>query len=184
MNVKALTVALAAILLTVAANAQQNVNRVKPAPSTTGFRAEFIANLDDVASKYLDLAESIPADKYGWRPAKGVRSISEVFVHVAASNYFLATYAGAKAPAGLDGDMEKDITAKAAVLLEMKKSFEFLRNHARNLTDAQLESAVRMFDSRTTFRGVLLTIISHIHEHLGQAIAYARMNGVVPPWSR
>jgi len=146
-----------------------------------GFKAEFVANLDEVQEKIMELAESVPADRYGWRPAPDVRSVSEVYMHIAGGNYFLATFLGVKPPK-MSGDIEKDVTRKAEVLGELRKSFEHLRAAAAGVAD--LDKPVKMFGAPTTYRGVLMTVLSHLHEHLGQSIAYARMNGVVPPWSR
>ena len=151
------------------------------APAPNGFRAEFLTNLDDVQDKILDLAESLPADKYSWRPGPDVRSTSEVFMHVAGGNYFLGTFLGAKPPK-MNGDIEKVITKKADVIAELKRSFDHLRAAVNATTD--LEKPVKMFGTQTTNRGVLVTVLSHLHEHLGQSVAYARINGVVPPWSR
>jgi uncharacterized damage-inducible protein DinB len=155
----------------------------KPAGGTPkGFRAEFLADLDEAEKKIIDLAAAVPADKYAWRPAEGVRSISEVYTHIAGANYFLATFVGAKPPADMPQDIEK-ITDKTKVLAELKKSFDFLRTTFANTPDADFEKSVKMFNDTTTERGVYVTILTHLHEHLGQSIAYARMNGVVPPWS-
>ncbi|HYC58331.1 MAG TPA: DinB family protein [Thermoanaerobaculia bacterium] len=151
------------------------------APKLTGFKAEFFMNLDEVEDKIMDLAESVPADRYSWRPTADVRSTSEVFMHVVGGNYFLATFLGVPAPK-MNGDIEKKITKKADVIAELNRSFDHLRN-AVNAT-ADLEKPVKMFGNQTTQRGVLITMLSHLHEHLGQSVAYARMNGVVPPWSR
>lgn len=174
------------VLPSIAQARSQNVPRAAattPAAPKTGFRAEFVANLDEVENKLMSLVESTPADKFGWRPGTDVRSLSEIYMHVAGGNYFLPTFIGAKAPAR-EGDMESKITAKADVIAELKKSFQHLRHSVSTLTDADLEKPVKMFGTQTTYRGVLMTILSHLHEHLGQSIAYARMNGVVPPWSR
>jgi uncharacterized damage-inducible protein DinB len=158
-------------------------NAAKPpaVAKENGFKAEFFTNLDDAQEKILDLASSIPAEKYGWRPAPEVRSISEVFMHIAGGNYFLTSFVGAEAPK-MNGDIEKTITKKDDVIAELKRSFDHLRNAAHAASD--LEKPVKMFGTQTTYRGVLVTILSHLHEHLGQSVAYARMNGVVPPWSR
>ncbi|MGZ8710994.1 MAG: DinB family protein [Thermoanaerobaculia bacterium] len=156
-------------------------NAVKPAPPMNGFRAEFFANLDEVEEKILDLAESTPAEKFTWRPASDIRSISEVYMHVAGGNYFLATFLGTPAP-NRTSDLEKTVTKKADVVAELKRSFEHLRAAASRTED--LEKPVKVFGNPTTHRGVMLTILSHLHEHLGQSIAYGRMNDVVPPWSR
>ena len=171
--------ALTVPLLAYAKGPQQNA--AKLAPPLTGFRAEFFANLDEVEEKILDLAESTPADKFTWRPAPDVRSVSEVYMHIAGGNYFLTTFLGVTPPKRTS-DLEKTVTRKADVIAELKRSFEHLRAAARATED--LEKQVKMFGSPSTHRGVMVTILSHLHEHLGQSIAYGRMNGVVPPWSR
>ena len=175
----------AVLVLPSAAFAKAPQNSPKPAAKApapaNGFRAEFLTNLDDVQEKILDLAESLPADKFAWRPAPDVRSTSEVFMHIAGGNYFLCTFLGMDPPK-MNGDIEKKITRKADVIAELNRSFEHLRNAVNATSD--LEKPVKMFGTQTTQRGVLITMLSHLHEHLGQSVAYARMNGVVPPWSR
>lgn len=178
---KVLRLLLLAVLFPTLASARvQQAPKAQNGTPPTGFRAEFIANLDDVEKKLVSLAEATPADKFTWRPSKDVRSISEVYTHIAGSNYFLASFLGVDAP-GIEGDLEKTVTKKAEVIAELKRSFAHLRKASASVRD--LEAPVKMFGNQTTCRGVLVTVISHLHEHLGQSIAYARMNGVVPPWS-
>lgn len=148
-----------------------------------GFRQEFLLQLADVEDKVVRLAEAIPAEKYQWRPSRDIRSVSEVYMHVAGGNYFLMTFLGVKPPGAMPQNLEK-ITDKAKVIAELKKSFEHVRGVASGMSNADLEKNVRMFGNETTQRGVLITILNHAHEHLGQSIAYARMSGIVPPWSR
>lgn len=159
-------------------------NSQKPAPKpAAGFKAEFFTALDEVQKKITDLAAAVPADKYGWRPAEGVRSVSEVYMHIAGANYFLATFLGVQPPATMPKDIEK-ITDKQKVLAELQKSFDHLRAVAKTMNPADLDKPVTMFGNPTTQRGVYSTIMNHLHEHLGQSIAYARINGIVPPWSK
>lgn len=174
------------LLLLVPCLAPCNVEaRVQTAPQAAAkphaFKSEFTANLNEVQEKLFELAEATPADAYAWRPAPGVRSISEVYMHIAGGNYFLATFLGVDPPK-MNLDLEKKVTKKADVLAELKKSFDHLRSAANGVSD--LEKPVKMFGNTTSHRGVLVTMLNHLHEHLGQSIAYARMNGVVPPWSR
>ena len=150
------------------------------AKAPQGFRGEFFANLDDVEQKLVALAESTPAEKFAWRPGNGIRSISEVYMHIAGGNYFLATFLGAQPPK-MNGDLEKAVKAKAEVIAELRRSFDHLRNSVNATSD--LEKPVKMFGKQTTNRGVMVTMLSHLHEHLGQSIAYARMNSIAPPWS-
>ena len=152
----------------------------KVATEASAFRNEVFANLDDVERKIVSLAEATPESKFTWRPGKGVRSISEVYMHIAGSNYVLASFLGVQAPR-TNGDAETRVTKKGEVLAELRRSFEHL--HEAISTTNDLDRPVKLFGSQTTRRGVVLTIVSHLHEHLGQSIAYARMNNVVPPWS-
>ena len=175
-------VILVAIPALAAARMQNTASKtVAKAKAVQGFQAEFVANLDEVEEKIMELAEITPAEKFSWRPAADVRSVSEVYMHIAGGNYFLATFLGA-APPKPSRDLEKTVTRKADVIVELRKSFEHLRAAAAKTED--LEKPVRIFGNSTTQRGVMVTILSHLHEHLGQSIAYARMNGVTPPWSR
>ncbi|HUP48554.1 MAG TPA: DinB family protein [Thermoanaerobaculia bacterium] len=155
----------------------------KATDANPSFRAEFLVNLAEVEGKLIQLAEAVPAEKYTWRPAPGVRSVSEVLTHVAGSNYFLLTFVGAPPPPGIPADIET-ITEKREVVAELRKSFAHLRAAANTIEESGLEKPVKMFGNNTTRRGVYMTILNHLHEHLGQSIAYARMNGVTPPWSR
>jgi uncharacterized damage-inducible protein DinB len=150
---------------------------------TSGFRTDFLQLLDDVEEKLVSLAEAVPAEKYGWRPAEGVRSISEVYMHVAGGNYLLPSFIGVDAPAGISRDMEKTVTDKPKVIDAMKQSFDHLRQATLKISDADLDKKTNLFGREASYREVFLIISNHCHEHLGQSIAYARMNGVVPPWS-
>ena len=152
----------------------------RAAAKPTGFRAQFLTDLDDLESKIVSLASATPADKFAWRFSKDVRSISEVYMHIAGANYFLSTFLGVEAPP-TNGDIEKNVTKKAEVIAELRKSFVHLRNAANNAGD--LETSVMMFGKQTNYQGVLVTMLNHLHEHLGQSIAYARFNAIVPPWS-
>ncbi|HJW14013.1 MAG TPA: DinB family protein [Thermoanaerobaculia bacterium] len=156
----------------------------EPAAAPTGFRAEFIAEADSVGKKLTDLANAMPQEKYSWRPAPGIRSVSEVYVHVAGAGYLIPSFLGVKIPEGITRDMEKTVTEKARVLDTLKKSLEHVKSVAANMSDADLDKKVKIFGGReVTQRAVMVLILNHMHEHLGQSIAYARMNGVAPPWS-
>ena len=154
------------------------------AAPAAGFRAEVIAEVDSVGKKLVDLAGAVPAEKFGWRPAPGVRSVSEVYVHVAGGDYMLPSFMGVKIPEGVTRDMEKTVTEKAKVIDTLKKSLDHVKSAAANMSDADLDKKVKIFGGReVTERALLTLIVNHMHEHLGQSIAYARMNGVTPPWS-
>lgn len=151
---------------------------------TTGVRAEFLNELKIQQDKFVQLAEAFPADKYTWRPAEGVRSVSEVFLHVAAANYNLPKVFAVQPPSGfkLQG-FEKSTTDKTKVIASLQDAFAHMRQAVLNMPDADVEKQLDWFGAKSTYRGVLLFIIRHNAEHLGQAIAYARINGIVPPWT-
>jgi uncharacterized damage-inducible protein DinB len=154
--------------------------------SATGLRKELIAQLADAERKFVALAEATPADKYAWRPAAGVRSISEVFMHMVGANYMLPGMAGVKrAPdVALSPDMETTVTDKAQIVALLTKSFAHAKQAVMDVPDDQMDASISLFGSPSTKRGLLVLTATHAHEHLGQMIAYARMNGIVPPWSR
>jgi uncharacterized damage-inducible protein DinB len=154
------------------------------APAPAGFRGEFLNEVNFVGKRLTDLANAVPAEKYSWRPAAGVRSVSEVYMHVAVANAYLPSFTGVKIPEGYTRDMEKMVTDKAKVIDTMSKSFDNLKSFAASTSDADLEKKVKIFGGlEVTQRELMVIILNHMHEHLGQSIAYARMNGVTPPWS-
>src|SRR5207247_8593860 len=129
----------------------------------------------------VELANAMPAEKLSWRPAPGIRSVSEVYMHVVGANYLLPSFAGVKMPEGISRDMEKTVTEKAKVVETLKKSLENAKSVATNATDADLDKKVKIFGREITQRALMMVMLNHMHEHLGQSIAYARMNGVTPP---
>ena len=150
----------------------------------TGVKAEMLQIIGDAETKLNDLAAAIPAAKYSWRPMKGVRTTADVFMHVAASNYGIPSMIGVAAPAGFDFEKyESSLTKKADIQKALKESFVSLKAGLTNMSDADMEKQAEVFGMKMTQRGVYMMLLSHVHEHLGQAIAYARSNGVTPPWT-
>jgi len=146
-----------------------------------GLRAELIADIAGLGEKYVSLARAMPAESYDWSPGEGVRSTAEVFEHIANANYFIAGAAGVEGPRGIlqpDAQHSKDDLIGA-----LTRSFADAQAAVGSVSDATLDDTVQLFGSDTTRRNVLLLLVNHMHEHLGQIIAYARTNGVVPPWS-
>ena len=184
MNTKVWQLALTAIIVAVLAirPALAGDAASKNAPKS-GFRAEYLAQLADVEKKIVDLAGAVPQEKYGWRPGEGVRSVSEVYAHIAGANYFFMTFVGVKMPVGMDPAMEKTMTDKGKIAEMLKQSFNHVRQTVTDMPDASLDKETDMFGRTTTYRDALLTEMNHLHEHMGQSIAYARMNGIVPPWT-
>jgi uncharacterized damage-inducible protein DinB len=154
-----------------------------PAAPTSGFRADFLADWNDMAEKAVRLAQAMPAEKYTWRP-EGARSVSEIYLHIASGNYGLLRGVGIQPPAAMDPrTLEKSTTDKAKVVEILKQSFDHVRQAVLNTSDRDLDKPARLFGQETTVRNVLYFLGTHQHEHFGLAIAYARSNGVVPPWT-
>jgi uncharacterized damage-inducible protein DinB len=156
------------------------------AKSQGGVRDSILHQIDFAREKLIALAEAMPAEKYAWRPAPGVRTTGEVFGHVAASNYYLPTFWGAKVPAGVNPQtLEKEVSGdKAKTVAALKKSFENLRQEIQAVPEGDLSRKIKFFGQDATVRDNMMALASHAHEHLGQSIAYARSNGVTPPWSQ
>ena len=153
-------------------------------PGVTGYRSEVLAEVTIQEDKFTRLAEAIPADKYTWRPAPEVRSFAEVFLHVSAANYNLYKLVGTPPPTGLDlKGLEKSTTDKAKVVAILKNSFAHAKKAITAMPDADLDKSLDWFGGKNTQRGILLFIVRHAAEHLGQSIAYARVVGIVPPWT-
>ena len=152
--------------------------------ASADYTQESAARVAALEGKFVGLAEAMPQSAYAWRPADGVRSVSELFLHVASANYRLTGMIGTPTPAGMDfANWEKSTTDKAAIVAKLKESFVHLKAAVANLDPAQAAKAVKVFGRDSTELGAAWTITEHLSEHLGQAIAYARVNKVVPPWT-
>lgn len=153
-------------------------------PGVSGYRSEVMAEVMVQEDKLTRLAEAIPADKFTWRPTDDTRSFAEVMLHISAANYNLYKLVGTQPPAGIDlKGLEKSTTDKAKVIATMKDSFTHAKQAIKATPDSDLEKSVDWFGGKNTERGILLFIVRHAAEHLGQSITYARMIGVVPPWT-
>ncbi len=153
-------------------------------PGVTGVRSEVMALVMVQENEFERLAQAMPADKYTWRPSAGVRSVAEVFLHACAANYNMYKLVGVQPPAGLDLDgMEQSTTDKTKIIAMLKESYAHAKKAIASVPDADLEKTMDFHGGKITERGMLIFIVPHIAEHLGQAIAYARVLGVVPPWS-
>jgi uncharacterized damage-inducible protein DinB len=136
-----------------------------------------------VSQQLIALAEATPEDKFAWRPASGVRSTSEVYMHIVLGNFWLLSQTGPKMPADLKQEMEKSVTSKAEVIAWLKRSLEAVRQAHSAQTPKDFERKVKVEGRDATVDGMYLRIIVHANEHMGQLVAYARMTGVAPPWS-
>jgi len=155
-----------------------------PAQAPEGIWQGYDGEWRHVSQQLIALAEATPAGKYSWRPAPGARSTSEVYMHIAIANFYLLSVTGPKMRADLNGNMEKTITSKAEVIVWLKRSLEAVKTAHAATTPKDLERKVKIADREATVDGMYLRIIIHANEHMGQLIAYARMTGVTPPWSK
>lgn len=165
--------------------ASAGATAVSAGATTAGIREEAIANMMDAGEKIIELAGAVPPNKWGWRPGKDVRSIGEVYLHVVQGNYFLCSFLGAKPPLPAE-ELKKLETAPqspASMVKHLRDSYAFVSKTILELPESDLDTPVTFFGRPMTKRGMLLVIAAHSHEHLGQSIAYARMNKVVPPWT-
>ena len=157
--------------------------------SAGDMRAQYLADFDIMQTKFQELAGAMDADSYGWRPMEGVRSVSEVFMLIAAENYFVPSAWGAAPPDGITPgfalftELPAEVTDKRDVLTHLETSAAYLLEAIGNLSDARMGESFQIFGQEGVLQAALLAVVGDMHEHLGQAIAYARMNEVVPPWT-
>ena len=156
-----------------------------------GFYTDFVNDFQRAGDRLVQLAEAMPDDKFGWAPNDDVRTVSEVFMHVVGVNFLMPSGLGAAPPENMEvpenpmammQDLEANVTSKDDVVEKLRASFKYAGGAVPEITD--LETEVNMFGFPGTKRAYLFILLTHAHEHLGQAIAYARSNGVVPPWSQ
>lgn len=153
-------------------------------PASFDIKAQLLTDLQGMKTKYVGLAQAIPAEKYTWRPGDGVRSVSEVFLHAALMNFAFTPMAGATPPEGFNRQKyETSTTDKAKIIDQLTQSFDYSQSAIQKLSDADIQKQVKMFGHDSTAGAVLFFMDTDLHEHLGQMISYARVNNVVPPWT-
>lgn len=173
-----LTVALL-ILCVATLNAQE-----KKMEMPAGLKGTYVKIQMSAERELVSLAEAIPQEKLTWRPMEGVRSIAESFLHAAGGNYIILTTIGGKLPEGVDmKTLQSSTTDKAKIVEALKKSFATVNEYVSKIPESDYEKHVSFFGRDMTMMDMIVFAGIHAHETLGQAIAYARMNGVVPPWT-
>lgn len=191
-RILSLTAVLGVIAFPPAAAAQAKGAAKKAAMPASTLKSELLADVETQHKKFSQLATAMNG-KYTWRPVEKVRTVSEVLQHVSGENYALPVVLGVKAPAGFAAatmqeafgsaaEMEK-ITDESAVKAEIDKSFAHLKQAFASVSEKDMNTPIEVFGTKTTKRGFMVMILTHMHEHLGQMVAYARMAGVAPPWS-
>jgi uncharacterized damage-inducible protein DinB len=137
-----------------------------------------------VSNQLIALAEATPAEKFAWRPAPGVRSTSEVYMHIVMANFWLLSVTGPKMPPDLKEDAEKTVTSKPEVIAWLKRSLDAVKQAHAAADTEDMSRKLKVEGHDATVDGMYLRIIVHANEHMGQLVAYARMTGVAPPWSK
>jgi uncharacterized damage-inducible protein DinB len=164
--------------------------RTQAAPAKSALQNDLVGQIDHVEKQIMDLEEAMPQDKFNWRPAPGVRSVAEVYLHIAFANYNLGRMATGKTPpesTGFSQDRKKwdaQSTDKAAIKKILQASFDWVEEAIKGIPDKDLDKKVDFFGHEISTRALLIVIVNHQAEHLGQSIAYARSNKVTPPWSK
>jgi uncharacterized damage-inducible protein DinB len=175
------------VIARAAATAALLIPTLLAAQSPSGFRGDLLRDLATLEQKYVSLAEAIPESSYDWRPAEGVRSIGEVYAHIANGNYYFSGLfaEGRPADVGVENAPQnlEQVTGKARIVALLEHVFPHVREAIESTPDSELDSEVTLFGQQSTVRAAMLILMTHMHEHLGQSIAYARSVGVTPPWS-
>jgi uncharacterized damage-inducible protein DinB len=167
-----------------AASSTQSTQSKDKTPPSYDMKPQSLQDFDIMHKKFVDLAAAIPAEKYSWRPAEGVRSIGEVFMHIAGANYSIPNLMGTPLPAGFDPkNFQNSLTDKVQIIEALNKSFDSAHNAIDAMTNADFNKPLPKLGPDANYGDVIYILVTHAHEHLGQSIAYARINGIVPPWT-
>lgn len=147
--------------------------------------SDFLKIYNFTADKMVQLADAMPSDAYDWRPSQEVRSVKEVLLHTASANYFFSSQLGGTIPDGINPQaMEKADMSKQEIIGALSESIKFVESTLQNITPDDMNAQVKLMGSEYNKRQLVFIIGDHVAEHLGQLIAYARSNGVTPPWSQ
>ena len=153
-------------------------------PPSYDMKPQSLLDLETMQKKFVDLANAVPADKLNWRPSPDARSFAEVLLHVSGERYQIMALMGAQPPAGFDGKTyEKSTTDPAKIVEELNKSWEFAKTAINSMTNADFAKPIPKLGPDANAGDVVYILVADAHEHLGQSVAYARENGIVPPWT-
>ena len=158
-------------------------NSDRSAPSYD-MKAQSLVDLQALQKKFVDLATAVPGERFTWRPSPDSRSFAEVFLHVAAERYQILALMGATAPAGFNGKaFEKSTTSKADIIEDLNKTEQFAQTAIRGMSNADFAKLLPKLGPQANAGDVVYILVADAHEHLGQLVAYARENAIVPPWT-
>jgi len=164
-----------------AARADDTADHTAPSYDMKG---QALVDLEQVQKKFVALANAVPADKLTWRPSPDSRSFAEVLLHVAGERYGILSLMGAQPPAGFDRKaLEKSTTDRDQIVAELNKSWEFAQKTIQGMSNADFARLLPKLGPQANAGDVVYILVADAHEHLGQSVAYARENGIVPPWT-
>ncbi len=147
-------------------------------------KAQALLDLEGVNKKCVELAQALPTDKLTWRPSADTRSFAEVFLHVAGERYSILKMMGANPPDGFKArEFEKSTTEKDKIVEDLNQSWDFASKTMNGMTNADFAKPLPKLGPQANEGDVIYILVSDAHEHLGQLIAYARQNGITPPWT-
>jgi len=147
-------------------------------------KAQSLLDLERMQTKFVDLANATPADKLTWRPSADSRSFAEVFLHIAGERYQILALGGAVPPTDFNGKTyEKSTTDKAQIIAELNRTWEFAQQTINGMSNADFAKLLPKLGPQANAGDVVYILVGDAHEHLGQLVAYARENGIVPPWT-
>ena len=157
----------------------------KPVHAQTNvLRDELLSHFDMSMEKFIALAKAMPAEKFTWSPGEGVMQVGHVYMHVAHYNYrYPSSNMGVAPPAGVKLDELEAVREKERVIRALEDSRAYVRNAIKDMPAEALTKQTKLYGRDVQQWAVLVQLVAHMNEHLGQSIAYARMNGIVPPWS-
>jgi uncharacterized damage-inducible protein DinB len=154
------------------------------AQTPADFTTEFLEQFDASMQKFIALAEAMPAERYTWSPGEGVMSVARVYMHVARYNYgYPSDVLESALPGGVALNTMEDVTDKTQIVAALRASGEYVRESLRGRSAEDLSRTRTLYGRQVPEWSVYLQLVAHMNEHLGQSIAYARMNRIVPPWS-
>jgi uncharacterized damage-inducible protein DinB len=171
-------------LSAVAMLAQAPDNSTDSTAPSYDMKAQALLDLQTVNKKFVDLAEALPSDKFTWRPSTDTRSFAEVFLHVAGERYTILSMIGVNPPAGFTArEFEKSTTEKDRIVENLNRSWDFANKTINGMRNADFAKLLPKLGPQANEGDVVYILVADAHEHLGQLIAYARQNGIVPPWT-
>jgi uncharacterized damage-inducible protein DinB len=168
----------------VAMQAQTPASSTDNTAPSYDMKAQALLDLQGVNKKCVDLVEALPSDKLTWRPSADARSFAEVFLHVAGERYGILSMMGATPPAGFKArEFEKSTTEKDRIVEDLNQSWDFANKTINGMSNADFAKLMPKLGPQANEGDVVYILVADAHEHLGQLVAYARQNGIVPPWT-